>query len=134
MKGSFIAQQENNLAPFDTGKSPRARQKDSRQEYIVEVLAKLRAASHYGRRSRGRRFPPIKLQETMVLASRPFTLEAKVQRPWTFKMLTWQHFLTKVTASREEVWVLHFARPVTMVERPSISFIKIKLYFIGYFQ
>jgi hypothetical protein len=39
---------------------------------VCEVA--LRGASHYGRRSRGRWFPPIKLQETKSSASRPFTL------------------------------------------------------------
>ena len=68
--------------------------------YLDTIL--LRAASHYGRRSRGRRFPPIRLQETKNSASRPFTLEAKVQRPSPSKMPTWQHFLTKATDSRRK--------------------------------
>jgi hypothetical protein len=50
----------------------------------------LRAASDYGQRLRGCRSPPIKLQETTNLASRPFTLEAKVQRLLLSKMHTRQ--------------------------------------------
>jgi hypothetical protein len=37
----------------------------------------LRGTSHYGWRSRGHRFPPIKLQETKSSVSRPFTLWPK---------------------------------------------------------
>jgi hypothetical protein len=44
----------------------------------------LRGASHHGWRSRDRRFPPIKLQETKSSASRPFTLwpKSKGRRNW----------------------------------------------------
>ena len=90
----------------------------------------LRAASHYGRRSRGRRFPPIKLQETMISASRPFTLKAKVQRPWTSKMLTWQHFSTKVMTSREEVWVLQDWKPKLWSRGCQFVFIKNENYIL----
>ena len=65
-------------------------------------LGRIRATSHYCRRSRGCGFPPITLQETKSSASRPFTLEAKVHRPWLSQVLTWQHFLTKATNSRGE--------------------------------
>ena len=44
-------------------------------------LTTLRAASHYGQRSRDCRFPPNKLQEIKNIASQSSTLEAKVQRP-----------------------------------------------------
>jgi hypothetical protein len=69
---------------------------------MYEVTLLLGSLYHYGRRSRGRRFPPIKLQETKNSASRPFTLEAKVQRPLFPKMPTWQYILTKVTNSRRK--------------------------------
>ena len=62
----------------------------------------LRGASHYGRRSRGRRFPPIKFLETKSSASRPFTLEAEVQSPSPFFCLRGSTFLTKATDSRRE--------------------------------
>jgi hypothetical protein len=62
----------------------------------------LRGASHYGRRSRGHRFPPIKLQETKSLASRPFALYmAKVQRMSQFKMITFE----EGDGLSKEVWV-----------------------------
>jgi hypothetical protein len=55
----------------------------------------VRAGSHYGRRSRGRRFPPIKLQETKSSASRPFTLWPKFKG---HRILKWL-FLKKATDS-----------------------------------
>jgi hypothetical protein len=75
--------------------------KDSRAQHWFQVSCILliefgiRAASRYGWRLRGRRFPPIALQESNNLASRSFILEAKVQGSSFFKMLTWQYFLTK---------------------------------------
>jgi len=51
----------------------------------------LRATSHYGRRLRGHGFLP-RLQETKSSASQPFTLEAKIHRPWLSKVPTWQQF------------------------------------------
>jgi hypothetical protein len=62
----------------------------------------LRVTSHYGQRSRGHWFPPIILQETKNLASRPFTLEAKVQSPSLSKISTWQYFLTKAMDFRRK--------------------------------
>jgi hypothetical protein len=62
--------------------------------FVRPMQTCVRATSHYGQRSRGHRFPPIKLQETKSSASWPFTLEAKVQRPSFSKMPTWQYFLT----------------------------------------
>jgi hypothetical protein len=47
---------------------------------------------HYGWRSRGRRFPPIRLQKTNKLVSIPFTIEAKVQMPSLSKIPTWYYF------------------------------------------
>jgi hypothetical protein len=63
----------------------------------------IRVASHYGRRSRGRRFSPIKLQETKHLASRPFILwpKSKVQRPSQFRMPTFD----EGDKLLQEVWV-----------------------------
>jgi len=40
--------------------------------------------------------------ETKSSASQPFTLKAKVHRPWLSKELTWEHFLIKVMDSRKE--------------------------------
>jgi hypothetical protein len=62
----------------------------------------LRNASHYGRISRGRRFSPIRLQETKNSAGQSLTLEAKVQRLSLSKMPTWQYFFTKVTESQRK--------------------------------
>jgi hypothetical protein len=45
---------------------------------------------------------PIRLQETKNLASWPFTLEAKVQRPSLSKTPTWHYFFTKATDSRRK--------------------------------
>jgi hypothetical protein len=44
-------------------------------KHLIATL--LRGVSHYGWRSRGRRFPPTKLQETKSSASRLFTLSPK---------------------------------------------------------
>jgi hypothetical protein len=59
-------------------------------------------ASHYGRRSIGHGFPPIRLQETKNSASRPLKLEVNVQRLPRFKMPTWQYFLTKAMDCRRK--------------------------------
>ena len=96
----------------------------------VQGCGTIRAASHYGRRSRGRRFPPIGLQETKSSASRPFTLEAKVQRPSPSKMPTWQHFLTKATASRKEVWVGREWKPKLWSRGRRFLFIKNENYIL----
>ena len=48
--------------------------------YGAFVVTLLEAASHYGRRSRGQRLPPIILQETKNSVARPFTLEGKNQK------------------------------------------------------
>jgi hypothetical protein len=61
---------------------------------IVQIL---RAASHCGRRSRGRRFPQIRLQEIQNSTSRSFTLARGQSLTSLFKMLTWQYSLSKVT-------------------------------------
>ncbi len=80
------------------------------QKYIILVysyviwMLKIRGASHYGRRSRGRKFPPIILQETKSLASQPFTLRVKVQRSLHFIMLIFlrrRHTLKGVWVGRE---------------------------------
>ena len=60
---------------------------------------KSRPTSHYGRRSRGRRFPPIKLQETKSSASRPFTLRPKSKGRRNLKCLL---FDDKATDSRRK--------------------------------
>ena len=62
---------------------------------------RLRAASHYGRRSRGRRFPPIRLQETKSLASRPFTLRPKSKGRRNLKCLLFE----EGDGLSKEVWV-----------------------------
>ena len=71
-----------------------------------------------------RRFSPITLQETRSLASRPFTLEIKVERLRPSKMPAWQHFFDTGNGNQ------------TMVERQSIFLIKKSqnLHFITYFQ
>jgi hypothetical protein len=81
----------------------------------------LRATSHDNRRSRGHQFPPIKLQETKNSASRPFTFEAKLQRPSFSKMPTWQYFITKTMDSRRKFESDGNGNQTT-VERPSIFF------------
>ena len=45
----------------------------SQLDKASDPWCRLRGASHYGWRSRGRRFPPIKLLETKSSASGPFT-------------------------------------------------------------
>jgi hypothetical protein len=78
---------------------------------VCEVA--LRAASHYGRRSRGCRFPPITLQETKSSASRPFTLWPKSKGRRILKRLLFE----EGDGLSKEVWVGR-----EMVERPSVSF------------
>jgi hypothetical protein len=61
----------------------------------------LRGTSHYGQRSRGRQFPPIKLQETKSSASWPFTLWPKSKGRHNLKWL----FLEEGDGLSKEVWV-----------------------------
>jgi hypothetical protein len=72
-----------------------------------------RAVSHYGRRSRGRQFSLIRLQETKNLTSRLFILEAKVQRPFD-----------QGDRLSKEVWVGTRMETQTMVEILLIFFHK----------
>jgi len=61
--------------------------------------------SYYGRRLRGHWFPPMRLQETKNLASRPFTLEAKVQRPSSYMVVLYDSFFDQSNILLKEVWV-----------------------------
>jgi hypothetical protein len=61
----------------------------------------LRAGSHYSRKSRGHRFPPIKLQETKSLASGPFTLWPKSKGRRISKWLLFE----EGDRLSKEVWV-----------------------------
>jgi hypothetical protein len=85
---------------------------------------RLRPTSHYGRRSRGCQSPPIKLQETNNLVSRPFTLEAKVQRPPLLKMSTWQFLFYEGDGLSKEVWVRHDWKPKLWLRGYRIFFIQ----------
>jgi hypothetical protein len=67
-------------------------------EGVSNGVQHLRAGSHYGQRSRGRRFPPIKLQETKSLASRPFTLWPKSKG----RHILNDYFLKKAMDSRRK--------------------------------
>ena len=71
---------------------------------LLQVLVTVLAALHLGplHSMVEGRIPPIGLQETQNPASRPFTLEVKVQRPLLSKMPTWQYFLTKATNFRRK--------------------------------
>jgi len=83
----------------------------------------LRATAHYGRRSRGRQFPPMQLQETNNSASRLFThhrSKSKGRHPTFFTQV-----LTKAMDKfLKEVWIQTRMKTQTMVERLSILFIK----------
>jgi hypothetical protein len=83
-----------------------------------------KAASHYHLRSRGRQFPPIRLQETKNLVSRPFTLEAKVQRPSLSQMPPWYYFLTKVTNSQRKFGLDRIENPNYGQEAVNFSTLK----------
>jgi hypothetical protein len=61
----------------------------------------LRGTSHYGQRSRGRRFPPIILQETKSSASRPFTLRLKSKGHRNLKCILFD----EGDGPLKEVWV-----------------------------
>jgi hypothetical protein len=61
----------------------------------------VRGASHYGRRLKGRRFPPIKLQEIKSSASRPFTLWSKSKGRRNLKCLLFE----EGDGISKEVWV-----------------------------
>jgi hypothetical protein len=69
--------------------------------------SRLRGASHYGRRSRGRHFSPIKLQENQSLVSRPFTLWSKSKGR---RNLIWLFFEERDGLSKE-VWVIWEWKP-----------------------
>jgi hypothetical protein len=56
----------------------------------VVRIVRFRGVSHYGRRSRGRRFSPIKLQETKSSASRPFTLWPKSKGRHSLRLLLFE--------------------------------------------
>ena len=60
----------------------------------------MRGTSHYSWRSRGRRFPPIKLQETKSSVSRPFTLWPKFKDCCNLKWLLFE----EGDGLSEEVW------------------------------
>ena len=85
-------------------------------------------ASHYGQWSSGRRYPPIRLQETKNSASRSFTLEAKVQRPSQFKMPTWQYlfFFIKGTDSLRKFGLARNGNPNYGGEAINLFSFKIK--------
>ena len=68
----------------------------------------LRAASHYGRRSRCRRSPPIMLQETMNSTSHPFTLRPKSKSYCKLKCL----FSYKGNKLSKEVWAGLVWKPI----------------------
>jgi hypothetical protein len=65
------------------------------------VLLRLRDTSHYGQRLRGRRFPPIKLQESKSSASRPFTLWPESNNRCNLKRLLFE----EGDGLSKEVWV-----------------------------
>jgi hypothetical protein len=85
----------------------------------------IRVASHYDRRSRGCQFPPIKLQETKNLASRPFTLKAKVQSP---KAIAIQNVYMAILSDQGTLG-LAFGGSTLCPAKGSSPYI-----FIGYFQ
>jgi hypothetical protein len=85
---------------------------------VCEVA--LRATSHYGRKSRGRRFPRIKLQETKSLASRPFTLWPKSKGRRILKWLLFE----EGDGRSKEVWVGREWKPKLWTRGRRFLFIK----------
>ena len=79
--------------------------------YGAFVVTLLEAASHYGRRSRGQRLPPIILQETKNSVARPFTLEGKNQRPLLSENAYMATIFDQGNKLLKEVWDIHEWKP-----------------------
>jgi len=82
--------------------------------YLCYRLLCLRDTSHYGRRSRGPRFSPMKFQEIKSSASQLFKLKTKFQRPSSYMAILFDLSFDQSNLLSKEIWV----------ERPSVSFIK----------
>ena len=67
-------------------------------EFKVIFMLRSRAASHYGWRSRGQRFPPLRSQEIKKLASQPFIVRPKSKGRCDQSA----YFFTKAKDSRRE--------------------------------
>jgi hypothetical protein len=80
----------------------------------------LRGAPHYGQRSRGRQFPPIKLQETKSSSSWPFTLWPKSKGHRNLKWLLFE----EGDGLSNEVWVGWEWKPKLWSRGYWFSFIK----------
>jgi len=65
----------------------------------------LMAISHYSQTSRGRRFPPMRLQETKNLASRPFALKGKVQWPLSYMAIFFYPNFDKSDKLSKKFWM-----------------------------
>jgi hypothetical protein len=82
----------------------------------------IRGASHYGWRSRGRRFPPIKLQETKSSTSQVFTVWPRFKGLHNIKLL----FSEEGDGLSKKVWVISYGNGTPNYGREVIKIFPLK--------